>query len=135
MDVYSWIPRTIIAIAYPLISTLDTILDENIDAAFDWLKYWAVFGIFSIIELVVDPFIESLPYSYPSFLILKCCFLIWCMVPAEWNGTLIIFDKIINPLYQMKQDNIEEREEIAKLNIKDKLEMILRKDKFELKRI
>ena len=95
MDFYSWIPRTIIAIAYPLFSTLETVLQEDIDAAFDWLKYWAVFGIFSFLELVVDPFIESLSYSYPPYLIFKCGFLIWCMVPAEWNGSLIIFDKVL----------------------------------------
>merc|ERR1712013_165540 len=135
MDFYSWIPRTIIAIAYPLFSTLETVLQEDIDAAFDWLKYWAVFGIFSFLELVVDPFIESLSYSYPPYLIFKCGFLIWCMVPAEWNGSLIIFDKIIVPLYQINQNNIEETADIAKINIKDRLEMVLRRDKFELKRL
>ena len=152
MDFYSWIPRTIIAIAYPLFSTLETVLQEDIDAAFDWLKYWAVFGIFSFLELVVDPVIESLSYSYPPYLIFKCGFLIWCMVPAEWNGSLIIFDKvmildyclffflflifqIIVPLYQMNQNNIEETADIAKINIKDRLEMVLRRDKFEVKRL
>merc|ERR1712106_376336 len=135
MDPYIWVPRTVVAVAYPLYSSLEAVLTENVEAALDWLKYWMVFGVFSILELIFDPLIDQMPFSSPYYLILKCCFLTWCMVPADWNGTLIIFDKIIYPLYRMHQDDFEGRAEIAKVNIKDKLEMILRRDKFELKRL
>ena len=48
---------------------------------------------------------------------------------------LFLIFQIIVPLYQMNQNNIEETADIAKINIKDRLEMVLRRDKFELKRL
>ena len=94
MDPYIWIPRTVIAVAYPAFSSLQAVLSDSSEAALDWMKYWVVLGVFSLLELMLDPLVDPLPFSYPTYVILKCIFLIWCMVPFDWNGSLIIFEQV-----------------------------------------
>ena len=57
-------------------------------------RYWVVLGVFSLVELLLDLAINPLAYSFPAYLILKCTFLAWCMAPAEWNGSDVIFNNV-----------------------------------------
>lgn len=57
-------------------------------------RYWVVLGVFSLVELLLDLVINPLPYSFPTYLILKCAFLAWCMAPVEWNGSDVIFNNV-----------------------------------------
>ena len=57
-------------------------------------RYWVVLGVFSLVELLLDLVINPLPYSFPTYLVLKCAFLAWCMAPVDWNGSDVIFNNV-----------------------------------------
>jgi len=67
-----------------------------------WLVYWVVYGAFVVFEVLGD----VLLYWFPMYFIFKCGFLIWCMAPTSWNGSSVIYSRVIEPM--MKSDGIDE---------------------------
>ena len=98
MDLFTLVPRTLIGVAYPAFATLKAVLSECTESSVAWLRYWVVLGVFSVVELLLDPLINPLRLAFPSYLILKCLFLAWCMAPVEWNGSDVIFNNVDNYL-------------------------------------
>merc|ERR1719192_2151418 len=78
-----------------------------------------------MLDLVINP----LPYSFPSYLIIKCGFLAWCMAPIEWNGSDVIFNNIPFPLFKEHHEQIEEQAEKTKLTVMQKLGLCIKKEK------
>jgi len=131
MDLYTLIPRTLVGVAYPAFASLKTVLSDSPESSVAWLRYWVVLGVFSVVELLLDPLVNPLKFSFPTYLILKCLFLIWCMAPIEWNGSDLIFNHVLFPIFKEHHEQIEEQAEKAKLSIKEKLETFFKKDKSE----
>merc|ERR1711970_1278150 len=78
---------------------------------------------------LLDLLINPLTYSFPTYLVIKCLFLVWCMAPVSWNGSDIIFNQVLFPIFKEHHEQIEEQAEKAKVSIKDKLEIFFKKDK------
>merc|ERR1712088_763620 len=81
--------------------------------------------------IIVGPPDNPLSYSFPVYLILKCSFLAWCMVPAKWNGSDLLFNQVLFPLFKEHHKEIEEQAEKAKQSIKDKLGDFFKNEKKE----
>ena len=94
MDLFTLIPRTLIGVAYPGFASLKAVLSDSPESSVAWMKYWVVLGVFSVVELLLDPVLNPLTYSFPTSLILKCLFLAWCMAPIELNGSDVIFNNV-----------------------------------------
>ena len=94
MDLYTLIPRTLVGVAYPAFASLKAVLSDSPESSVAWLRYWVVLGVVSVVELLLDPLINPLTFSFPTYLVLKCLFLVWCMAPVEWNGSDIIFNQV-----------------------------------------
>lgn len=94
MDLYTLIPRTLVGVVYPAFASLKAVLSGSADSSAAWLRYWVVLGVFSVVELLLDPVINPLIYSFPTYLVLKCLFLVWCMLPQWFNGSDIIFNQV-----------------------------------------
>ena len=94
MDLFTLIPRTLIGVAYPGFASLKAVLSDSPESSVAWMKYWVVLGVFSVVELLLDPVLNPLTYSFPTYLILKCLFLAWCMAPIELNGSDVIFNNV-----------------------------------------
>merc|ERR1712165_463247 len=107
MDLFTLIPRTIIGVTYPAFASLKAVLSDSPESCGAWLRYWVVLGVFSLVELLLDLAINPLPYSFPTYLVLKCAFLAWCMAPVDWNGSDVIFSK-------NKADKSDKGEKITK---------------------
>merc|ERR1711892_949464 len=131
MDLYTLIPRTLVGVAYPAFASLKAVLSDSPESSVAWLRYWVVLGVFSVVELLLDPLVNPLKYSFPTYLILKCLFLAWCMAPVEWNGSDIIFNNLLFPMFKEHHEQIEEKAETAKLTVMQKLGMCLKKEKDE----
>merc|ERR1712183_108983 len=129
MDLYTLIPRTLVGVAYPAFASLKAVLSDSPESSVAWLRYWVVLGVFSVVELLLDPLINPLTFSFPTYLVLKCLFLVWCMAPVEWNGSDIIFNQVLFPIFKEHHEQIEEQAEKAKLSIKEKFEMFFKKEK------
>ena len=94
MDLYTLIPRTLVGVVYPAFASLKAVLSGSADQSAAWLRYWVVLGVFSVLELLADPLLNPLSYSFPLYLVLKCSFLVWCMIPAKWNGSDLLFNQV-----------------------------------------
>merc|ERR1712038_1357587 len=121
MDLFTLIPRTIIGVTYPAFASLKAVLSDSPESCGAWLRYWVVLGVFSLVELLLDLLINPLKYSFPIYLILKCAFLAWCMAPVDWNGSDVIFNNILFPLFQQHHKEIEDQAEMAKKTVMEKL--------------
>ena len=86
------LPRTILGVAYPAFASLQGTLSDTPEQFVGWLRYWVVLGVFSVVELLLDPLLNHYQESFPAYLLLKCVFLAWCMAPVSWNGSDTIFN-------------------------------------------
>ena len=64
-------------------------LSEDPEDDLVWLRYWVVLALVSLLELVLDPLVDCLP-----FLLAKCAFLVWCMAPSPNNGASFVFTQV-----------------------------------------
>merc|ERR1712079_625213 len=76
--------------------SLKSVLHGSPESAGAWLRYWVVLGVFSLVELLLDPVINPLSYSFPTYLVVKCLFLVWCMLPVSWNGSDLLFNQVLS---------------------------------------
>jgi len=127
MDLFTLVPRTIIGVTYPAFASLKAVLSDCNESCGAWLRYWVVLGVFSLVELLLDLVINPLPYSFPTYLILKCAFLAWCMAPVEWNGSDFIFNNILFPLFKQHHKEIEEQAAMAQKTVMEKLGLCFNK--------
>ncbi|KAM4771758.1 receptor expression-enhancing protein 5-like [Rhinophrynus dorsalis] len=85
----------VIGFAYPAYVSIKAIESPNKEDDTQWLTYWVVFGIFSIIEFFSDIFLSWFPFYY----MIKCGFLLYCMSPSPANGSEMIYNKIIRLIF------------------------------------
>ncbi|XP_059356852.1 receptor expression-enhancing protein 6-like [Carassius carassius] len=85
----------LIGFAYPAYASVKAIESNNQDDDTKWLIYWVVYGLFSVAEFFSDIFLFWFPFYYAG----KCLFLLWCMVPVSWNGSQIIYTRMVRPFF------------------------------------
>ncbi|XP_034419410.1 receptor expression-enhancing protein 5-like isoform X1 [Cyclopterus lumpus] len=89
----------LIGFAYPSYFSIKAIESKVKDDDTQWLTYWVVYGFFSIIEAFSDIFLFWFPFYYIG----KCVFLLWCMAPVTWNGSEILYKRVIRPFFLKHQ--------------------------------
>ncbi|KAG7256056.1 hypothetical protein CRUP_002390 [Coryphaenoides rupestris] len=89
----------VIGFAYPAFYSIKAIESSSKDDDTQWLTYWVVYGCFSITESFSDIFLFWFPFYYAS----KCIFLLWCMAPVPWNGSTILYSRVIRPFFLKHQ--------------------------------
>eukprot|EP00091_Calanus_sinicus_P005937 TRINITY_DN16485_c0_g1_i2.p1 TRINITY_DN16485_c0_g1~~TRINITY_DN16485_c0_g1_i2.p1 ORF type:complete len:123 (-),score=4.02 TRINITY_DN16485_c0_g1_i2:64-432(-) len=62
------------------------------------LRYWLVLSGIFLSELFMDQLNLS-----PGFTIIKIGFMFWCVAPLEYNGSSFIFEKILQPAYEVSK--------------------------------
>ncbi|CAG10310.1 unnamed protein product [Tetraodon nigroviridis] len=95
----------IIGFAYPAYLSIKAIESNVKEDDTQWLTYWVVYGLFSVLEAFSDIFLSWFPFYYVS----KCVFLIWCMAPVSWNGSKILYTRVIRPFFlkhEAAMDNV-----------------------------
>ncbi|XP_025920531.1 receptor expression-enhancing protein 6 [Apteryx rowi] len=85
----------LIGFLYPAYVSIKAIESPNKDDDTTWLTYWVVYGTFSIAEFFSDIFLYWFPFYYAG----KCLFLVWCMAPVSWNGSQVLYQKVIRPCF------------------------------------
>ena len=82
--------RIAVGFIYPAYRSLQAIMTEDCDDDMTMLRYWVVLAVVSLIETIVDPLFDFLP----GYLLGKCIFLFWCMLPGEHSGANLIFSRV-----------------------------------------
>ncbi|XP_061874574.1 receptor expression-enhancing protein 5 [Colius striatus] len=85
----------VIGFGYPAYVSIKAIESPNKDDDTQWLTYWVVYGVFSIVEFFSDIFLSWFPFYY----MIKCGFLLWCMAPSPSNGAEFLYHRIIRPFF------------------------------------
>lgn len=93
----------LIGFVYPAYISVKAIESTDKDDDTEWLMYWVVFAVFSVVEFFSDILLSWFPFYYFA----KCVFLIWCMLPVSWNGSKYIYTKVVRPFVQQHEENID----------------------------
>ncbi|KAH8269426.1 hypothetical protein KR018_002949 [Drosophila ironensis] len=93
----------IIGVLYPAYISIHAIESSTKQDDTKWLIYWVTFGIFTVIEF----FSGLLTSVIPFYWLLKCVFLIWCMLPTEQNGSTIIYNKLVRPYFLKHHESVD----------------------------
>ena len=96
-----------------------------------WLMYWVVFALFSVVEFFSDILLNWFPLYWlikvifgliinrnPSvrlviqsnaclLSIFQCIFLLWCFLPLANNGTNVIYNRIVRPVFLKHQGSVD----------------------------
>ena len=94
---------TTITILYPSLKSIRAIQTECGEDDKVWLTYWMVFGAFIALETYIGFLLECIPY----FHWIRLFFFIWLLLPY-FNGSDIMYNKIMKPLLSDNQDKIQE---------------------------
>ena len=85
----------IFAFAYPAYQSIKALETARKEDDTKWLTYWVVCAAFHI----VDFFSDKLLSWCPIYWLVKCIFLIWCYLPIENNGSVVIYQRFIRPFF------------------------------------
>ncbi len=73
------------------------------DAAPEWLTYWVIFSLFTVIESVGTILISWIPFY--SFL--KLAFLVWLLLP-RFKGASKTYHALVQPFMKKHEDKIDQ---------------------------
>uniref|UniRef100_A0A1A7WWV7 Receptor expression-enhancing protein n=1 Tax=Iconisemion striatum TaxID=60296 RepID=A0A1A7WWV7_9TELE len=93
----------LIGFAYPAYYSIKAIESPCKEDDTKWLTYWVVYGVFSLGEFFSDIFL----YWFPFYYAFKCLFLLWCMAPVSWNGSQIIYHKVVRPVFLRHEATVD----------------------------
>lgn len=85
----------LIGFAYPAYKSLVALETSNKEDDSKWLTYWVVFAGFSVVEF----FSDSLMSWFPLYWLAKVVFLLWCSADMPTNGSAIIYNRLIRPVF------------------------------------
>ncbi|XP_058494250.1 receptor expression-enhancing protein 6 isoform X2 [Solea solea] len=93
----------LIGFVYPAYYSIKAIESPCKEDDTKWLTYWVVYGVFSLGEFFSDIFL----YWFPFYYAFKCLFLLWCMAPMSWNGSQVIYDKVVRPIFLRHEATVD----------------------------
>ncbi|CAK9297140.1 unnamed protein product [Gordionus sp. m RMFG-2023] len=86
----------LLGFAYPAYASFKAIESKNKEDDTQWLAYWVVFAVFSLIESFADLILSWVPFYYLA----KCLVLIYLYHPTTF-GARVLYKKFIRP-YMLK---------------------------------
>lgn len=92
-----------IGFLYPAYASIKAIESKEKDDDTQWLTYWVVYATFSLVEFFTDIFLFWIPF-YAFF---KCIFLLYCMAPSHWNGSIALYRGFIRPFILSHEKEID----------------------------
>lgn len=92
-----------IGFLYPAYASIRAIESDKKDDDTKWLTYWVVFAFLSTIEFFSDILLSW----FPLYWLAKCLLLIWCFAPISWNGSNVIYHRVIRTLYLKHSSKVD----------------------------
>ncbi|XP_024886334.1 receptor expression-enhancing protein 5-like isoform X2 [Temnothorax curvispinosus] len=93
----------IVGFVYPAYQSMKALESPKKEDDTKWLTYWVVFAVFTIIEF----FSEYIVCWFPVYWLFKCIFYVWLMAPTEYNGSLILYRRVIRPKFIQYQPGLD----------------------------
>lgn len=93
----------VIGFIYPAYCSIKALESPKKEDDTRWLTYWVVFALFSVCEFFSDLLLSWFPFYWLA----KCLFLVWCFLPLSWNGSDMIYNRVIRPAFIKHQKEID----------------------------
>ncbi|XP_032829759.1 receptor expression-enhancing protein 5-like isoform X1 [Petromyzon marinus] len=93
----------LVGFCYPAYRSIAAIESSSKEDDTKWLTYWVVYGLFCVGEF----FSDLVLYWFPFYYFFKCAFLVWCMAPVPWNGSAVIYQRIILPWFHAHSAQVD----------------------------
>lgn len=93
----------LIGFVYPAYKSLVALETSNKEDDSKWLTYWVVFAAFSVVEF----FSDILMSWFPLYWLAKVVFLIWCSADMPTNGSAVIYNRFIRPLFLQHKSKLQ----------------------------
>lgn len=87
---------------YPAYASYKALESKSPHAAAQWLTYWVVFSLFTVLEYFADWLISWLPFYY----LLKLAFILWLQLP-QTQGATVLYLKGIQPFVKKHEEEID----------------------------
>ena len=94
----------LVGVTLPAYFSIKAIESPEFDDDKQWLTYWAIYGIFTLL----DQFAIFILRIFPFYFVLKILFLIWCFMPNTM-GALFIYNKVVAPYFRKYEDRIDKK--------------------------
>eukprot|EP01025_Chloroclados_australasicus_P039791 TRINITY_DN4140_c0_g1_i4.p1 TRINITY_DN4140_c0_g1~~TRINITY_DN4140_c0_g1_i4.p1 ORF type:complete len:156 (+),score=30.74 TRINITY_DN4140_c0_g1_i4:113-580(+) len=85
----------IVGLLYPTYNSFKAIESTSADDDKQWLTYWVVYSLISLVELFAEWILEWIPLYFEA----KLVFLAWLIAP-QTKGALMLYEKFIRPFLQ-----------------------------------
>jgi receptor expression-enhancing protein 5/6 len=93
---------SIIGFVYPAFKSLQAIESKVRGDDTQWLIYWVVYCIFSMIEVFTDFLLYWIPFYYAF----KLAFLLWAMLP-QTKGAKFLYDSFLKDFLKKNESKID----------------------------
>ena len=131
INLFSKYITCLVGVILPAYWSIKAIESPQYDDDKQWLTYWAIYGLFTLLDQFANIILRIFPFSF----IFKIIFLIWCFMPNTM-GALFIYNKFVAPYFKKYEDKIDKKIEKfireGKLRGKNKNRLQLRKEAMEL---
>ena len=85
----------LVGVLCPTYMTLKVIESPEDDDDKQYLTYWVVYGLFSVIDVFTAFLVNRIPFYYT----IKLAFLIWLFMP-NFRGAIHVYNLIIGPIFR-----------------------------------
>ncbi|XP_011866396.1 PREDICTED: receptor expression-enhancing protein 5-like isoform X2 [Vollenhovia emeryi] len=111
----------IVGFVYPAYQSMKALESPKKEDDSKWLTYWVVFAVFTIVEF----FSEYIVCWFPVYWLFKCIFYVWLMAPTEYNGSLILYRRLVRPKFIQYQPGLDRLLSNARETVKTAAEALL----------
>ena len=129
INLFSKYITCLVGVTLPTYWSIKAIESEDYTDEKQWLTYWTIFGIFTLLE----QFANFILRIFPFYFIVKIVFLIWCFMPNTM-GALFIYNKLVAPYFKKYEEKIDKKIEkfIQEGKLRGKNKNQLRKEALKL---
>ena len=85
--------KTFIIFLLPSIMSLHSLSTWDRDRSEEWLKYWVVVALIMSLETFTER------YKGRMLELCKLLFIVWCILPMEYNGSEVVYTFILHPSF------------------------------------
>ena len=94
----------IVGVTLPAYWSIKAIESPEFDDDKQWITYWAIYGIFTLIDQFANIVLRIIPFYF----VIKILFLIWCFMPNTM-GALFIYNKFVGPYFRKYENKIDQK--------------------------
>ena len=92
----------IVGVTLPAYWSIKAIESPVYDDDKQWLTYWAIYGIFTLLDQFANIILRIIPFYF----VIKILFLIWCFMPNTM-GALFVYNKLVGPYFRKYENKID----------------------------